>query len=309
MTKDPSQQNIGPQDGLSLVLFTNNHEIERDYSFATTYGSAEGIRIQIHQPESQPTPLQLGFDVPPGMSTSVALSGGMRERLPMPYTNCHERTRTDDEDYSITGCRNLCIQYHILHVCGCLTADVPIPLSCNNRDTQYCLKWYDGDEGTTFEKLTCEKKEMKTFNRLQHCRNCTLPCTEDTYSITTSQSLWPSRYEFRSLIEHLLSLNRDSIFLRQLHCKRLADQAGVKYKDGIQGNCSYSDSQEIFDDLDIKDLLDSFDEDLLYQWIRNNLLRVNIYFGDDINILQVSTTHQLTHGQHCSNFCKNAYRV
>ena len=91
------QPTIGPQNGLSLVLFTNNHEVER----------------QIHQPDSLPTPLQLGFDVPPGMSTSVALSTGFRQRLSTPYTNCHQET---NEDYSITGCRNSCLQFHVIRL-------------------------------------------------------------------------------------------------------------------------------------------------------------------------------------------------
>ena len=283
------------------MLFTNNHEVERQYSFSTTYGGVDGIRIQVHQPDSLPTPLQLGFDVPPGMSTSLALSTGLRQRLPAPYTNCHQET---NEEYSITGCRNSCLQFHVLRTCGCLTAEVPIPKSCNNGSYDYCWKWYPSNENETFTKITCEKKEIKNFSPLDHCNNCTLPCSEEVYSMTMSQSRWPSKYEFSNLIDQLLAANQDSLFLRQLHCKRLCDRLGED-KDGFCGNklCFYNDSgsnhsshkpnfqndDTKFDDINIPELVNSFQKDHLYEWVTNNLLRVNIYFGGDTNTFQVSS--------------------
>ena len=110
MNTTPKVQRIGPQDGLSLVLYGNNPEVRRNYSFSTIYGGVEGMRIQVHEPSTESTPLQSGFDVAPGMSTTVALSGGYRQHLPALYTDCHiKRDESYDSDYTITSCRNECL--------------------------------------------------------------------------------------------------------------------------------------------------------------------------------------------------------
>ena len=128
--------------------------------------------------------------------------------------------------------------------------------------------------------------------------------------MTTSQSRWPSKYEFRNLLSQLLTGNRDSLFLRQLHCKRLCDKIGED-RDAFCGNelCLHNDTwfnnkrQEPnfqnrdtkFDDINITSLIDSFPRQDLYEWVTNNLLRVNIYFGDDTNIFQVSNLKHALH--------------
>ena len=298
---------IGPQDGLSMILFTNNHEIERPYSFSNTYDGVEGMRIQVHQPDSLSTPLQLGFDVPPGMSTSVALSTGLRQRLPTSYTRCHQ---ANDKDYSITGCRNACLQTHVLRTYGCLTLDVPVHDFFKNGIYDYCLKWNSTNPNETFTRITCEQTQIKNFSRHDLCNNCTLPCNEEIYSMTTSQSRWPSKYEFRNLLSQLLTGNRDSLFLRQLHCKRLCDKIGED-RDAFCGNelCFHNDTgfnnnthepnfqnqDTTFDDINITELIDSFPRHHLYEWVTNNLLRVNIYFGDDTNTYQVSSLKRALH--------------
>ena len=305
MDRLPKIQSTGPQDGLSMVLFGNNHEVPRTYSFSTTYGNVEGIRIHVHEPGTESTPLQSGFDVPPGMSTSVSLSLGYRKRLPAPYTDCHEGDDDRyDSDYTITSCRNECLQYHILGICGCLTAEVPTPSQCRKTALDYCLKWNPEDVNKTFSRMICEKKEIANFNKLTNCGNCTLPCGEIVYSMAMSQSKWPSLYEYESLLHQILRINNDSIFPTKIMCKALLLKTGGN-KDGNDSIiCENSTEMYQFYEYDTDDgnqsvptgtinttkLLESFPEEYLYSWVTDNLLRVNIYFGDDINIIQVSST-------------------
>ena len=43
------------------------------YSFSNV-GNAAGVRVVVHPPNSRPSPMDQGFDVPPGYSSSVGLT-------------------------------------------------------------------------------------------------------------------------------------------------------------------------------------------------------------------------------------------
>jgi hypothetical protein len=83
----------GPESGLSLTFYVENDdgsESNHDgsyYSFQNT-GNAVGVRVTVHAPHTRPNPLDSGFDVPPGFSSSIGLSVTQYRRLGLPYGQC-----------------------------------------------------------------------------------------------------------------------------------------------------------------------------------------------------------------------------
>jgi Amiloride-sensitive sodium channel len=83
----------GPESGLSLTLYLENDDgspSEHDasyYAFQNT-GNAVGVRVTVHAPRTRPNPVDSGFDVPPGYSSSVGLSVTQYRRLGLPFGEC-----------------------------------------------------------------------------------------------------------------------------------------------------------------------------------------------------------------------------
>ena len=121
----------GPENGLSLII-----SVEKDIAMRGTFGlynvennvlHSSGVRVVVHAPGSMPSPVDHGFDVPPGYSSSVGLKAQLHTRLSEPYGNCTRATIRGVHDYRNTffACLQLCKQKMIIEHCGCKSSALP----------------------------------------------------------------------------------------------------------------------------------------------------------------------------------------
>ena len=75
------------------------------------------------------------------------------------------------------------------------------------------------------------------------------------------------------------------------------------WTDLAETNCSDTDMSQFYesdtnddnqivpsDIIDVSKVINAFPDEYLYYWFTDNVLRINIYFTDDMNIIQVSNT-------------------
>ncbi|XP_071965540.1 epithelial sodium channel subunit beta-like, partial [Antedon mediterranea] len=175
----------GAQYGLHLTLFLEQPE------YVGILSPETGVRISIHPSDIKPFPEDDGITANPGTATSIGIRQTAISRLPEPYGNCtvdgsDSQYRSSSFNYSTAACIKSCVQQELYGKCGCVTDILIEADQCSVLDQkqQICRQLveqlYEEDE------LEC---------------NCPLSCTDTTYAISTSTSLWPSeRYE-----EHLYS--------------------------------------------------------------------------------------------------------
>ncbi|PVD24875.1 hypothetical protein C0Q70_15364 [Pomacea canaliculata] len=82
----------GPQNGLSLIVSLDNDEPPLGtygvYNKDSNILHSAGMRLVVHAPNTMPSPVDHGFDIPPGYSSSIGLKAVLNTRLSQPYGNC-----------------------------------------------------------------------------------------------------------------------------------------------------------------------------------------------------------------------------
>ena len=82
----------GPQNGLSLIISLDNDEPPLGsygvYNIDSNILHSAGVRVVVHAPNTMPSPVDHGFDIPPGYSSSIGLKAILHTRLSEPYGNC-----------------------------------------------------------------------------------------------------------------------------------------------------------------------------------------------------------------------------
>ena len=62
--------NVGPQNGLSLIFIMHNPIKSYFYEHLSKIGDTRGIKVSVHEPGTDPAISETGIDILPGMSTS-----------------------------------------------------------------------------------------------------------------------------------------------------------------------------------------------------------------------------------------------
>ncbi|CAG5119243.1 unnamed protein product [Candidula unifasciata] len=305
-SKDQLQMHAtGPENGLSLIV-----SVEKDDPMLGTYGvynfdnnilHSAGVRVVVHAPGSMPSPVDHGFDIPPGYSSSVGLKAILHTRLPRPYGNCTEDSLSGIRTYRNTffACLQLCKQRLIIQRCGCKSSALPEVPSYNVsfcgtiRDWQtiYYNKsghWMSGMLIPT-PTLACEEREQKKLNNDRAYESncgCFQPCSETSYLKSVSLSYWPLEFYQLSALEVWFSVSFNQRFFKQdrkggeSHFMQAAYQYLYKLAHPQQTKLAKNDS--IVSDILTKSYSISEKEmskeasDL----IRQNMLRLNIYLED-----------------------------
>lgn len=201
----------GPENGLSLVIYleTDNGDHQHDgpyYSFHNS-GNAAGARVVIHSPDTRPNPVESGFSLPPGFTTSVSLKVGVNRRLGSPYDNCDPDPKPIDGGRfleSMQSCLMSCEQSYIFDRCNCLSSALVIPddyadwmTSEENPQPVFCGRYNASDPFEIFNRSKCEMDAILHFfssssstHNVQQC-GCHPPCHELTYISEMSYSYWP----------------------------------------------------------------------------------------------------------------------
>ncbi|KAF6035923.1 hypothetical protein EB796_005763 [Bugula neritina] len=177
----PKSLVAGPLYGLSMTLFVNQKQ------YIPGLGNQAGIRVLVHRQGELPN-MDKGFNVPPGLRSSVALSYYEIERLKGEYySNCTSGVEFTPHGnfsdfvipgtYSLQGCYEMCIQLLTYKRCGCLNS-LLTPVAGYN----ICMAESAG---------ICAASVQFNMVYKEDC-SCQLPCKEAKYRSTVSFSDWPS---------------------------------------------------------------------------------------------------------------------
>lgn len=243
-------QMTGPQAGLSLILYLESDNGDALYNAPyynfLSVGNAAGVRVVIHPPDTYPSPIDHGFDIPPGYSSSVGVGVSKYWRLGLPYSECKENPFTSSDGkhlYSDHECTMACQQRMVMAGCGCISAELP---HIKPQTLPYCGWFNESDPGDIFNKTACEYQKQVEFLSSEKLRAncaCHAPCFAYEYDTQVSYSYWP------------IDLSQETFF--NLHVANKDNRDSLKAWNNLK----------------------SFDVSSLIQrsLIRKNFIRLNIY--------------------------------
>ncbi|CAH1783457.1 unnamed protein product [Owenia fusiformis] len=264
---EPLVHSTGAVNGLSALFFLDIGTAKRIYNPTSPLGGSSGLLVVIHPPGTQPDPLQNGFNIAPGFSTSVELQNKNRELLGHPWGDCENREKLSDFPYKYdkSSCERQCQQKFIMDQCGCVTSIQPIPDNLKNMSMcgKMDLKNLNSDSpnisqiAEEIDKLECEhakkrvlKKDYPTENKC----DCPRACHNTIYDYTISQCEWPSEGVMLDFYKHAITLR---------------DMQGSGYLHSTMYNL-----------LDSKVNSNNTKENRANQeMIRKNFLRLNVFFS------------------------------
>ncbi|KAM7446208.1 ligand-gated sodium channel [Porites harrisoni] len=177
----------GPLHGLSLEL-----NIERGQYIGGITEEA-GVRVDISNQGEMPFPFEKGLSIAPGYATSIGLRKVVIKRMdPLSRNRCMENSSLDNANiykkplqvnYSSLACKGSCLAYHQLQKCGCMHYRFPRP-----PGTKVC-------DVLNKTEARCVSKVQTDFtdNNLNCSESCPPLCSESTFKLTTSYSIWPTK--------------------------------------------------------------------------------------------------------------------
>ena len=126
ITKHGQKKNTRPGGLYGLNLLINVEE----YEHAVMVSLASGIAVLVHEPHVVPDVQEMGFAVPAGTETQVAMKKTVVKRLPEPYAKppnlCEDTFAPGYKNplkyfshYSHAACRRECQMNHQISLCGC----------------------------------------------------------------------------------------------------------------------------------------------------------------------------------------------
>lgn len=200
----------GPENGLSLIISIEKFDplpgVYGVYNLENNILHSAGIRVVVHAPGSMPSPVDQGFDIPPGYSSSVGLKAILNTRLAQPYGNCSTDTLMGIQTFRNTffACLQLCKQRIIYQRCKCKSSALP---NLPDIDAPFCgviPDWktiYKNESGGGYfvptPSLSCEVRNQKDLNNNRTYESecgCYQPCSEISYLKSVSLSYWPLEF-------------------------------------------------------------------------------------------------------------------
>ncbi|RUS76465.1 hypothetical protein EGW08_015779, partial [Elysia chlorotica] len=274
----------GPENGLSLIIsiekFIPQFHVYGIYNMDNNVLHSAGIRVVVHAPGTMPSPVDHGFDIPPGYSSSVGLKAVLHTRLSKPYGNCTESELYGAQVFRNTyfACLQLCKQKLTVENCKCKSSKLPdIPelnvTFCGSiKDWQDILSNKSGEyePGDLIETkgLDCaEELERRINNDRAYEKDCGCfqPCSETAYLKSLSLSYWPLEFYQLSHLESIFENNASKATRKEEHFMRRA----------------HTDLKRVVNQS--SDLTDFKRKELAKEssnLIRQNMLRLNIYLED-----------------------------
>ncbi|NWI63147.1 SCNNA protein, partial [Todus mexicanus] len=169
--------------GLSLILRAE----QKDH--IPLLSTVAGVKVMIHNHNQTPFLEHEGFDIRPGIATTIGIQQDEVNRLGGNYGKC--TTNGDDvnvkllynNSYTLQACLHSCFQHIMVQECGCGYYYYPLPPGAEYCDYNKQPAW-----GHCFYQL---------YNRLRnHHLNCfdqcPKPCRESLYKVTAGTAKWPS---------------------------------------------------------------------------------------------------------------------
>ncbi|XP_061306206.1 amiloride-sensitive sodium channel subunit delta [Pezoporus flaviventris] len=169
--------------GLSLILRAE----QKDH--IPLLSTVAGVKVMIHNHNQTPFLEHEGFDIRPGIATTIGIQQDEVNRLGGNYGKC--TTNGNDVDvkllynnsYTLQACLHSCFQHIMVRKCGCGYYYYPLPPGAEYCDYNKQPAW-----GHCFYQL---------YNRLRNhhlnCfEQCPKPCRESLYKVSAGTAKWPS---------------------------------------------------------------------------------------------------------------------
>nr|XP_003226512.1 PREDICTED: amiloride-sensitive sodium channel subunit alpha isoform X1 [Anolis carolinensis]H9GBX2.1 RecName: Full=Amiloride-sensitive sodium channel subunit alpha; AltName: Full=Alpha-NaCH; AltName: Full=Epithelial Na(+) channel subunit alpha; Short=Alpha-ENaC; AltName: Full=Nonvoltage-gated sodium channel 1 subunit alpha; AltName: Full=SCNEA [Anolis carolinensis] len=185
----------GINNGLSLVVRTEQND------FIPLLSTVTGARVMVHNQNEPAFMDEGGFNVRPGIETSISMRKETTNRLGGTYSDCTE----DGSDvpvknlytsrYTEQVCIRSCFQNSIVERCGCGHYFYPLPSGAVYCDYAKHKAW-----GYCYYKLLAEFKA----DLLGCFTKCRKPCKVTEYQLSAGYSRWPSTAS-EAWVFHILS--------------------------------------------------------------------------------------------------------
>ncbi len=295
--------NIGPENGLSLILVAQGDVINPLYEPRFKSGNVESLRVSVHEPGTDPSTVNTGIDILPGTSTSLALTQKEFRRLRSPYAHCQDRKTyiADDKQFleNPDMCMRKCLQEWILERCGCVGSFVDVMVSDSLLGERgYCAYINMSDPELSINRTLCELHVFTEMSKNALDCECRWVCEETNYDVSISQAIWPQRPTIPHFA-HLYLTQTENAYARAM-LRALAahfDPSASRptgptllqmIRDLLGGALNLSDprvqpallatnftSTLGKDHIHDKDTLD----EAIEHWVQNSFYRLNIYFN------------------------------
>ncbi|XP_063150772.1 amiloride-sensitive sodium channel subunit alpha [Candoia aspera] len=186
----------GINNGLSLVVRTEQID------FIPLLSTVTGARVMVHNQNEPAFMDEGGFNVRPGIETSISMTKETTQRLGDTYSDCTE----DGSDvpvknlfssrYTEQVCIRSCFQRSMVERCGCGHYFYPLPPGAAYCDYTKHVAW-----GYCYYKLQAEFKA----DHLGCFTKCRKPCKVTEYQLSAGYSRWPSTVS-ENWVFHMLAL-------------------------------------------------------------------------------------------------------
>ncbi|XP_070545385.1 uncharacterized protein [Ptychodera flava] len=197
--RDANRQ--GALYGLRLTLFLEQNE------YISIYGRNAGARVNINPLNASVLPQDEGITIMPGTVTSIGIRQKHTFRRTEPYGKCTDGTNTDNlfghnRVYSVLACQKTCVQRQMLKYCKCVDSFIMGEPQCliTNTTQDICRQFIRYLFQT--QKLDCD---------------CLIPCKEQYYDKTISQSLWPATVHLEYLLKTIHSISPKTKDINDAH--------------------------------------------------------------------------------------------
>ncbi|XP_042739360.1 amiloride-sensitive sodium channel subunit delta [Lagopus leucura] len=168
--------------GLSLILRAE----QKDH--IPLLSTVAGVKVMIHNHNQTPFLEHEGFDIRPGIATTIGIQQDKVNRLGGNYGKC----TTDGSDvkvkllynsYTLQACLHSCFQHIMVQKCGCGYYYYPLP-----PGAEYCNYNKQPAWGHCFYQLYSRLRN----HHLNCFDQCPKPCRESLYKVSAGTAKWPS---------------------------------------------------------------------------------------------------------------------
>ncbi|XP_042334549.1 amiloride-sensitive sodium channel subunit delta [Sceloporus undulatus] len=169
--------------GLSLLL-----KVEQE-DHIPLLSTVAGVKVMIHNHNQTPFLEHEGFDVRPGIESSIGIEQNEVNRLGGNYGDCTENAEDVNikliynSSYTMQACLHSCFQHQMIEQCGCGYYYYPLP-----SEAEYCNYNKHPTWGHCFYLLY-----NQLINHNLSCFDeCPKPCKEAWYKLSAGYAKWPS---------------------------------------------------------------------------------------------------------------------
>ncbi|KAM6216573.1 epithelial sodium channel subunit alpha [Rhynchocyon petersi] len=174
----------GINNGLSLVLRTEQKD------FIPLLSTVTGARVMVHGQDEPAFMDDGGFNLRPGVETSISMRKEALDRLGGNYGDCTENgsdvpvKNLYSSKYTQQVCIHSCFQESMIKECGCAYIFYPKP----QKDVEYCDYRKHHSWGYCYYKL----QVAFSLDSLGCFTKCRKPCSVTSYQLSAGYSRWPS---------------------------------------------------------------------------------------------------------------------